>query len=114
MPACTRNRLAQTQVWPEFRYLDWMAPATAASMSASSKTMNGALPPSSIDTRFMVAAAAAVSALPTAVDPVKVILRTSGLDISSAPMARAGPVTMLSTPAGTPASSAIIPQAIAE
>src|SRR5215467_5754896 len=42
-------RLAQTQVWPALRYFEAIAPLTAISISASSKTMNGALPPSSID-----------------------------------------------------------------
>jgi len=37
----------QTQVWPALRYLLAIAPSTALSRSASSKTMNGALPPSS-------------------------------------------------------------------
>ena len=49
-------RLAQTQVWPALRNLQIMAPATAASRSASSNTMKGALPPSSIDSRFIVPA----------------------------------------------------------
>src|SRR5713101_7061140 len=40
-------RLAQTQVWPALRYFEAIAPLTAISISASSKTMNGALPPSS-------------------------------------------------------------------
>jgi hypothetical protein len=43
-------RLAEMQVCPEFRYLHSSAPASAASRSASSKTMNGALPPSSSET----------------------------------------------------------------
>jgi ParB family chromosome partitioning protein len=37
-------RLAQTHVWPLLRYLEMMAPAAAASSSASSNTMKGALP----------------------------------------------------------------------
>jgi hypothetical protein len=39
--------LAHTQVWPALRYLLTIAPSTALSMSASSNTMKGALPPSS-------------------------------------------------------------------
>ena len=39
-------------VWPEFLNLHITAPATASERSASSKTMNGALPPSSSDTFF--------------------------------------------------------------
>ena len=74
----------QTQVWPELRYLAIIAPATARSRSASSKTMNGALPPSSIDTFFTVPADCSTSILPTSVEPVKVILRTSGLAVNLA------------------------------
>src|SRR6266446_6729679 len=40
-------RLAQTQVWPALRYFEAIAPLTAIAISASSKTMNGALPLSS-------------------------------------------------------------------
>jgi len=43
-------RLAVMQVCPELRNLHSTAPATAASRSASAKTMNGALPPSSSET----------------------------------------------------------------
>src|ERR1700691_2869422 len=50
-------RLAQTQVWPMLRNLDWIAPSTAAATWASSKTMNGALPPSSSPTFFTAPAA---------------------------------------------------------
>ena len=46
--SCTRNRLAAVQVSAECRILATIAPWTAASRSASSNTMNGALPPSSI------------------------------------------------------------------
>ena len=41
-------------VWPELRNLHSDRPSTAASRSASSKTMNGALPPSSSETFFTV------------------------------------------------------------
>ncbi|MCY1241314.1 hypothetical protein D9M72_542080 [compost metagenome] len=99
-------RLAQTQVWPALRYFDTIAPSTAASRSASSNTMKGALPPSSIDTFLMVDAVCAISTRPTSVEPVKVSLRTSGLLLISPPMALADPVTTDSTPAGMPARSA--------
>ena len=49
-------RLAQTQVWPMLRNFETIAPSTAASRSASSNTMNGALPPSSSPTFFTVPA----------------------------------------------------------
>src|SRR4051794_41531078 len=59
------------QVWPELRYLQVSAPAMAASRSASSKTMNGALPPSSSETFLICPAHWAMSSLPTSVEPVK-------------------------------------------
>src|SRR5436309_5588397 len=98
-------RLAQTQVWPALRYLEAIAPSTAASRSASSNTMNGALPPSSSETFFIVLAHCAISDLPTAVEPVNESLRTIGFDVSSAPMSVADPVMTLKTPFGTPARS---------
>ena len=51
-PSWTSTRLAQTHVWPALRNLEIMRPSIAASRSASSKTMKGALPPSSILTRL--------------------------------------------------------------
>jgi hypothetical protein len=83
-----------------------MAPSTAASTSASSKTMKGAFPPSSIEVFFIVAAHWASSILPTGVEPVKVSLRTAGLAVSSPPIAEVAPATTLRTPSGTPARSA--------
>ncbi|MNT55221.1 hypothetical protein D3C72_1924400 [compost metagenome] len=87
--ACTRMRLAQTQVWPALRYLEASAPATAASRSASSNTMKGALPPSSRESRFMVSAHWRISSLPMRVEPVKESLRTLGLRHSSSPTTEA-------------------------
>ena len=103
--SCTNMRLGEMQACPVFRNLTAAAPLAAWTGSASLKTMNGAWPPSSAETRFMFAAALPTSILPTAVEPVKVILRTSGLVQNSSPMgfgSRA--VTRLITPSGTPAS----------
>ena len=73
-------RLAQTQVWPVLRNFDAIAPSTAASRSASSNTMNGALPPSSSDDLLHRARRTArISCLPISVEPVNVNLRTIGL-----------------------------------
>jgi len=52
--------------------------AAAAARSASAKTMLELLPPSSSVTRFTWSAQPAMILLPTAVEPVKTILRTSG------------------------------------
>jgi hypothetical protein len=53
--SCTRMRLAQTQVSPALRYFEALVPLTAVSISASSKTMNGALLPRSSDVFSIVA-----------------------------------------------------------
>ena len=113
-PSCTSTRLAQTQVCPALRYFEAIAPATAASRSASSKTMNGALPPSSRLTFLTVEAHCDISSLPTSVDPVNDSLRTVGFDVSSAPIGRDGPVMTLTTPGGMPARSASSARARAE
>lgn len=87
------------------RILATIAPSTAASRSASSKTTNGALPPSSIEVRTTVSAHWARSSRPTAVEPVKDSLRirpprSSGSHTSPALEV----VTTFSTPSGSPAS----------
>src|SRR3989475_11016625 len=70
--------------------------------------MNGALPPSSNDSRLIWRAAISMIPLPTSVEPVKPILRMSGC------VSRCSPtrlerlvVSTLNTPGGSPASSAI-------
>ena len=107
-------RLLQTQVCPALRYFDAITPATAASRSASSKTMNGALPPSSSDIFLTVPAHCRISNWPIGVDPVKVSLRTMGLAVITPPIATASPVTTLKTPGGTPARCASSASASAE
>ena len=66
--------------------------------------MNGALPPSSIDVRSTWFVARAINALPTEVEPVKLILRRRGSSSSVFEIAvECCDVTRLTTPAGTPA-----------
>ena len=107
-------RLAHTQVWPALRNLQAIAPETAASMSASSNTINGALPPSSIEVFLMVEAHCACSCRPTAVEPVKLNFFTVSLSVSTRPISRDEPVITLNTPAGMPARSAKAAMASAE
>ena len=107
-------RLVHTQVWPLLRNLHAIAPLTAASMSASSKMMSGAWPPSSMLTFFTVSAHCFSRILPTSVEPVNDSLRTASLAVSSPPTVRASPVTTLNTPAGMPARSASSARASAE
>ncbi len=104
----TRKRLAAVQASPMLRILAAMAPSTALSRSASSKTMNGALPPSSIEVRRTFCAASAMSRLPTAVEPVKDTFRSRGSASSGPEMPAAlDEATTLRTPAGSPASSMV-------
>ena len=101
----TKKRLAAVQASPMLRILASIAPSTARSTSASSKTRNGALPPSSIDTRSSCSADCSTSILPTAVEPVKVSLRRRSSRISGSQTAPECVVVMtLRTPSGSPAS----------
>src|SRR5260370_22979836 len=76
--------------------------------------MKGALPPSSSDSFFTVPAHCSINCLPTAVEPVKVSLRTIGFEVISLPIAAADPGTQEKTPLGTPARSASSHKARAE
>src|SRR6266481_2013972 len=90
------------------RILAIMAPSIAASMSASSKTMKGALPPSSIAGLTTLSAASRRSLRPTSVEPVKETTRTRGscsIALTTLPAEREG--MTFTTPAGTPASARI-------
>src|SRR5690606_18940559 len=97
------KRLVQTQVCPVLRYLDAIAPCTAASTSASSNTIKGAIPPSSNARYLIVGAHCALRSRPTSVDPVNDSLRTRGLRVSSPPISLEDPVKTLNTPRGMPA-----------
>ncbi len=92
-----------------------IAPSTAASRSASSNTMKGALPPSSIEHFITWSAACRSRMRPTSVEPVKVSLRTSGFSQNSLPISDEDEDgTTLNTPAGMPARSASTPSTMAE
>ena len=72
------------------------------------KTIKGAFPPSSRETRLTVDAHCCMRSFPTAVDPVKLSLRTSTLVANSVPtlgaFAREHGTTLI-TPLGIPARS---------
>src|ERR1700686_1871231 len=76
--------------------------------------MKGALPPSSSESFLMGLALCFMSRRPTSVEPVKVTLRTSGLEVISPPISFELPVKTLKTPAGIPARSAKAASAKAE
>jgi len=106
--------LAAVQAWPPLRNFAIIAPATAASTSASAATTNGALPPSSIEEFTIRSAAWPSSALPTPVEPVNEIFRTrssASQALTTAPELVVA--TTLTTPAGTAASSRIFATASA-
>ena len=75
--------------------------------------MLGLLPPSSSEIFFTLPAASRMISWPVVVSPVKATLPTPGWAAMDAPADPPGPVTMLRTPAGMPASSASSPRRIA-
>ncbi len=68
--------------------------------STSSRTIWADLPPSSRNTRLMFAAPASMIRRPTAVEPVKLTMSTSGLVVSTSPIVLSAAVTTLNTPGG--------------
>ena len=105
MPSCTSSREPAQQTCPWLNQMASTTPSIAPSMSASSNTMNGDLPPSSSVSALPVPAVCARISRPTSVEPVKAILSTPACSTSSAPVLPS-PVTTLSTPAGSPACAA--------
>ncbi|MNF94862.1 hypothetical protein D3C84_775830 [compost metagenome] len=95
------------QTWPWFQKIPNMIHSTAASISLSAKTMKGDLPPSSRLMFLMSRAAACMMRLPVGTLPVKASLSMPGCSASGAPASGPRPVTRFSTPAGSPALSAI-------
>jgi hypothetical protein len=83
---------------------DRMRTADICSRSASGSTMAEDFPPSSRVTGRSSSPQAAAIRRPTAVDPVNATLAVSGWRTRVSPTAPE-PVTMLTTPAGTPAAS---------
>ena len=99
----TRTRVCATHACPVFiRPVKVSMPAISAG-SASASTMAADLPPSSSEQRLSCSPHAAPIALPAAVEPVKVILSTSGCATSALPVS-GPPGTTESTPSGRPAS----------
>lgn len=80
-------------------------PATAEARSASSRTTAAPFPPSSISWRRMSRPHTSAIRCPTAVEPVKLTMSTSGDDTAVSPISTARPETTFTTPRGTPAAS---------
>ena len=109
----TRIRDRAQQSCPALSNTAYGAVAAARSRSASANTMLALLPPSSRVTRFTWRAQSAISLLPTSVDPVKTILRTSSWSTSRWPTTEPLPGSTWKTPSGSPASRASSPIRIA-
>jgi hypothetical protein len=65
--ALQEKRVGEMQTWPALRNFERTSMSSAASMSASSNTITGAWPPSSIFVRCAWSAASRIKCLPTAV-----------------------------------------------
>ena len=104
LAAGTSMRDGALQDCPVLLYMCNTPRVTAASRSASSSTILGDLPPSSWVTRLTVGAAFWATRVPARVEPVKDIISTSGCLDSAVPTTGPSPLTILNTPAGTPAS----------
>ena len=105
MLSCRSSRLPAMHVCPVAAKIPETAPFTASSRSASSKTMFGDLPPSSMVVRLKCRAAVSLMRRPVASEPVKATLATSGCSTSGMPTSLPKPVTTLTTPGGKPASA---------
>ena len=88
------------QTWPAFSNAPAKMPGATVLTSASSSTIEASLPPSSSEMRFRVSAAADITLVPVAVEPVNEILRTSGWWVSASPRSLLSAIT-LSTPFGS-------------
>ena len=95
------------QPWPECEIAAYEQNIAAIARSPSSSSTNADLPPSSRNTRFTVALAAAMIWRPTGVEPVNDTTSTSGWVVSSAPTALSDDVRTFTTPGGMSVASAI-------
>ena len=108
--ASTMILRAFMQICPWWKKAANAAVSTALSTLASASTIIGLKPPSSSTIFLMWWAARSARWRPTAVDPVKLMPRTSGRSKNSSASGTAPPagwVSTLQTPAGKPASSRI-------
>lgn len=104
----SRDPAEQTcPLWMKAAFSAWSTAVSKPSSVSqeSAKTTFGFLPPSSRAIFFTSAAAACATFVPLIRPPVKETRSTSGCSASRAPTVWPGPVTMLATPAGRPASA---------
>ncbi|MNY11896.1 hypothetical protein D3C86_1449480 [compost metagenome] len=98
----TRMRLVPGHACPDSDSPPLMARSTALSRSASSITIRGFLPPSSICVRVVIGTDLWICS-PAAVEPVNDTARTARDSTMVGPTSAALPVRKLSTPFGMPA-----------
>ena len=103
--SCRYSRDPATQLCPVAPKIPAMDPFTALSMSASSNTMNGDLPPSSSETSAKFSRELVSTARAAPGPPVKEMRATKGCEVSTRPHGSPKPETMLTTPGGKPAAS---------
>ena len=99
----TMNRFAAMQLCPEFTHRAAAAAFAALVMSASARTMNGSLPPSSRTVFFTDSPATLPTAAPAASLPVSVTARIRGSWMSGG-TAELPRTRLWNTPFGNPAS----------
>ena len=102
MSRWTMSRDPAEQVCPAFWMMERTSDGTAASISASEKTMFADFPPSSRTVGTTRSAAAWAMAEPVCVDPTKPRCATPGWALNAAPASAPSPVTTLKAPAGKP------------
>ena len=103
------------QPCPEWEIVAYEQNIAARLTSPSSRSTNADLPPSSRNTRFTVALAAAMIARPTGVEPVNDTTSMSGCVVSSTPTALSDDVITFTTPGGMSVDSTIsLPSARAD
>src|SRR3954454_6515402 len=102
---CAITRVGAVQIWPEWNVHTLPIVPTAVAMSASPNTTAEPLPPSSRSRRFMLRPATSAMRQPTAVDPVKLIMSTSGDSTIASDGGTCDELTTFTTPGGNPASS---------
>ncbi|MBS1256225.1 MAG: hypothetical protein MAG581_02038 [Deltaproteobacteria bacterium] len=99
--SCTKRREPAQQTCPWLNQIASTRPSMALSRSASSKTINGDLPPSSRVSFLSEFAVCSRISLPISVEPVKAIFFKSGCFTISEPVSP-GPVITFKTPGGSP------------
>ena len=107
--SCRYSRDPATQLCPDAAKIPAIDPFTALSISASSKTMKGDLPPSSSDSSAKFSAVLRITWPAETGPPVKDTRATSGCDVRTRPHGSPRPVMIFTTPSGMPASAISLP-----